>query len=185
MENDGIVEFLHLLGKLKETKRTGWVENGIPGPESVSDHMYRAAVLCMMCPDPSLDKGRLIRMALCHDAGECIVGDISPAMKVSESEKYMREKEAVSFLTNLLPSNCPLTQDLPRLWEEYEAQSTPEARFMKDIDILEMVTQAHAYEQANPGKDLGSFFASGQKIRHPWAREIFETLNNTRPSKKA
>ncbi|RNF20747.1 hydrolase of HD superfamily [Trypanosoma conorhini] len=176
------ITFLHTLGKLKETERTGWVENGIPNPESVSDHMYRAAVMCMLCPDKSLERNKLIRMALCHDMGESIVGDISPKMSVSKEEKYRREKAAVSHLSGLLGNEVPLSGELLQLWEEYEAQSSPEARFLKDVDLLEMVTQAHAYELAHPEKDLSSFFLSGEKIQHPWARGIYETLLRTRPS---
>ncbi|KEG11945.1 hydrolase of HD superfamily [Trypanosoma grayi] len=178
------ISFLHTLGKLKETERTGWVEAGIPKPESVSDHMYRAAVMCMMCPDTSLDKNKLIRMALCHDAGESIIGDISPKMGVPKDEKYRQEKAAVLHLSSLLGGDSPLSNELSQFWEEYEAQNSPEAQFLKDIDLLEMVTQAHAYEKAYPEKDLGSFFKSGEKIKHPWAREIFETLQNTRPAQK-
>ncbi|ORC92050.1 hydrolase of HD superfamily [Trypanosoma theileri] len=174
------IEFLHTIGKLKETDRTGWVEKGIHKPESVSDHMYRAAVMCMMCPDPNLNRDKLIRMALCHDMGESIVGDISPAMGVPKEEKYRSEKAAVSTLSGLLDKRIPLSGELQELWEEYEMQSSPEAKFLKDIDLLEMVTQAHAYEKAHPEKDLSSFFLSGEKIQHPWAKEVFETLRNTR-----
>ncbi|ESL10836.1 hypothetical protein TRSC58_01424 [Trypanosoma rangeli SC58] len=178
------ITFLHTIGRLKETERTGWVENGIPSPESVSDHMYRTAVMCMMCPDETLERNKLIRMALCHDTGESIVGDISPAMAVSKDEKYRREKAAVSHLSGLLGKEVPLSAELQELWEEYEAQSSPEARFLKDMDLLEMITQAHAYELAYPEKDLSAFFDSGKNIKHPWARNIYETLLRTRPLKK-
>ncbi|RNC49789.1 hydrolase of HD superfamily [Trypanosoma cruzi] len=178
------ITFLRTVGNLKETDRTGWVEHGIPNPESVSDHMYRVAVMCMMCPDEKLDRNKLIRMALCHDAGESIVGDISPKMGVSKEDKYNQEKAAVLHLTGLLEKESPLSRELHELWEEYEAQHTPEAQFLKDIDLLEMVAQAHAYELAHPEKDLSSFFVSGEKIKHPWARNIYETLLRTRSSEK-
>ena len=42
------LEFLHLLENLKNTPRTGWVRRGVVSAESISDHMYRMAVLCMM-----------------------------------------------------------------------------------------------------------------------------------------
>lgn len=42
------LQFLHILESLKNTPRAGWVKRGIESPESVSDHMYRMAVLCMM-----------------------------------------------------------------------------------------------------------------------------------------
>lgn len=43
-------EFLHVVEKLKNTLRRGWVIRGIPSPESVSDHMYRMAIMVLMVP---------------------------------------------------------------------------------------------------------------------------------------
>ena len=173
------IEFLHTIGRLKDTPRTGWVENGIPNVESVADHMYRMSVLCMLCPDTTLNKDRMIRMALCHDMGESIVGDISPAMKVPKAEKFEKENAAMLHLTGLIPALGGDT--VKELWDEYEAQQTPEAKFVRDMDLLEMIVQAHYYEKSS-GKDLSSFFKSGDKIVHPWAKEILEQLKATRPN---
>jgi len=41
---------------LKTTKRAGWVREGVAGPESISDHMYRMAMLALLSEkDPALD----------------------------------------------------------------------------------------------------------------------------------
>lgn len=32
------------------------------------------------------------------------------------------------------------------LWEEYEARETPESKFVKDLDLFELATQAVEYE---------------------------------------
>ncbi|EPY34989.1 hydrolase of HD superfamily [Angomonas deanei] len=146
----------------------------------------------MMCPDETLDRHYMIKMALCHDVGECIVGDISPAMKVPAAEKQRREIEAIAELRSLVPhrdgeeeqkanATPSFGDELQALFLAYEKQETPEAKFVKDMDLLEMIVQAHAYEAANPGKDLGSFFNSGAKIQHPWAKAIFQQLLDTRP----
>lgn len=42
--------FLHLVERLKNTPRAGWGKRGIQNPESVGDHMYRMAVICMLLP---------------------------------------------------------------------------------------------------------------------------------------
>ena len=44
------------------------------------------------------------------------------------------------------------------LFKEYNAASTPEAKFVKDLDKLEMLVQAREYEDANPQIDLSDFF---------------------------
>jgi putative hydrolases of HD superfamily len=173
------IAFLHTIGKLKDTPRTGWVENGIPNVESVADHMYRMSVLCMMCPDTALDKSKMIRMALCHDMAESVVGDISPAMKVPSEVKFEKECNAMAHITSLVPHVGGA--DMKALWEEYEAQQTPESHFVRDMDLLEMIVQAHHYE-ASAQKDLSGFYGSGERIKHPWAREIFEKLKATSPA---
>ncbi|CUG37041.1 metal-dependent phosphohydrolase, putative [Bodo saltans] len=180
VEASNTIEFLHTLGKLKDTPRTGWVENKIPNVESVADHMYRMSVLCMMCPDTTLDKNRMIRMALCHDMAESIVGDISPGMKVPAEVKFERESTAMKHMTSLVPALGG--EDMKGLWEEYEAQETAESHFVRDMDLLEMIVQAHHYE-ASAEKDLSGFYKSGDRIKHPWARQILETLKATSPAK--
>ncbi len=36
------IAFYTLVGKLKELPRKGWVDRGIPNPETVAEHMYRS-----------------------------------------------------------------------------------------------------------------------------------------------
>lgn len=50
-------------------------------------------------------------------------------------------------------------QEVDVLWHEYEAQSSPEAALVKDFDKLEMILQAHEYEQGQ-GLGLQQFFNS-------------------------
>lgn len=184
-EATDLIRFLHTMGRLKDTPRTGWVDNGVPNPESISDHMYRMSLMCMMCPDNTLDREKMIKMALCHDTGESIIGDISPQMNVPSEVKAAKELEAVESLSALassVPGTEAFGKELLDLFREYEAQETRESHFVKDMDLLEMVVQAHGYEGLNPGKDLGGFFKSGEKIKHPWARAIYKTLCETRPA---
>lgn len=49
--------------------------------------------------------------------------------------------------------------EVETLWLEYEQQNTPESHLVKDFDKLEMVIQAHEYEQAQ-GQQLQQFFDS-------------------------
>merc|ERR1712166_690127 len=46
------------------------------------------------------------------------------------------------------------------LWEDFEAGSSAEARFVKDLDKLEMLCQARTYEQEQPEVDLSDFYRS-------------------------
>lgn len=50
-------------------------------------------------------------------------------------------------------------EEVEQLWLEYEQQQTPESHLVKDFDKLEMILQAHEYEQAQ-GLSLQQFFDS-------------------------
>lgn len=72
----------------------------VPEPETVACHMYRMAVLTMTIEDSSLDLSRCLRMALIHDLGEAIVGDITPRCGVPSDVKHRMEEKA-TFSLNL------------------------------------------------------------------------------------
>ncbi|XP_045150428.1 5'-deoxynucleotidase HDDC2 isoform X2 [Echinops telfairi] len=144
--------------------RTGWVYRNVEKPESVSDHMYRMAVMALVTKDDQLNKDRCVRLALVHDMAECIVGDIAPADNVPKEEKHRREKEALGQLTQLLPED--LRKEIYDLWEEYETQSSAEAKYVKQLDLCEMILQASEYEdlENKPGR-LQDFYDSTAGIR--------------------
>ena len=83
-------------------------------------------------------------MALVHDLGEVYVGDLTPQDNVQKAEKYQLEKAA---MTQIL-GDLPCSQSLMENWEEYEAQETVEARFVKQIDRLEFALQAAHFDQS-------------------------------------
>ncbi|TNN35737.1 HD domain-containing protein 2 [Liparis tanakae] len=152
-----MLQFMKLIGQLKRVPRTGWVYRNVQKPESVSDHMYRMAVMSLTITDPTVDKSRCIKLALVHDMAECIVGDIAPPDNISKAEKHRREEasltspyEAMRHLASLLPEG--LQQEMYGLWEEYETQSSPEAQLVKQFDLLEMILQAHDEEIGELGR---------------------------------
>jgi 5'-deoxynucleotidase YfbR-like HD superfamily hydrolase len=54
------------------------------------------------------------------------------------------------------------------LWQEYEAQSTPEARFVKQVDRLEAFLQSRTYAAADPDLPLWGFSdMAAKEIDHP------------------
>ncbi|KAM4771481.1 5'-deoxynucleotidase HDDC2 isoform 1-T1 [Rhinophrynus dorsalis] len=150
---------MKFVGQLKRVPRTGWVYRKVENPESVSDHMYRMAVMAMLTEDKQLNKDRCIRLALVHDMAECIVGDIAPADNISKEEKHRKEEDAMKHLTQLLPED--MKKEVYELWEEYEYQSTAEAKFVKELDQCEMILQALEYEELEkqPGR-LQDFYNS-------------------------
>ncbi|XP_028296028.1 5'-deoxynucleotidase HDDC2 isoform X2 [Gouania willdenowi] len=171
---------VHNDNSLSRVPRTGWVYRNVKNPESVSDHMYRMAIMCLTITDPGVDKDRCIRIALVHDMAECIVGDITPSDNISKEEKHRREEEAMRHLTELLPQG--LKQDIYSLWEEYENQSSAEARLVKQFDSLEMILQAHEYEELEetPGRLQEFFDSTNGRFHHPDVLQFVSSLNEER-----
>lgn len=169
-----VLRFLRTAGRLKETARAGWGLRGVGDPESVADHSFGVALLALVLSrgaDPPLDRERCVAMALVHDLAESLVGDITPYDGISAGEKHRREREAMERLAAMLGGD-----EVLRLWEEYGAAATPEARFVKDLDRLETVLQAAEYEESR-SVDLAEFREMGE--RRDWlpaARPVYDAL---------
>ncbi|XP_049913826.1 HD domain-containing protein 2 [Epinephelus moara] len=175
-----MLQFMKLIGQLKRVPRTGWVYRNVKKPESVSDHMYRMAMMSLTITDPTVDKDRCMKLALVHDMAECIVGDIAPSDNVSKAEKHRREEEAMRHLSGLLPEG--LKQEIYGVWEEYENQSSPEARLVKQFDLMEMILQAHEYEEleGTPGRLQEFFDSTNGRFQHPDVLQLLSSLNEER-----
>jgi putative hydrolase of HD superfamily len=171
--------FLHILSQLKATRRTGWINYGVRDPESISDHMYRMGVICMLTNRQSeLNVGKCVKMALVHDMAESLVGDITPISPISKEEKHRRELATMEYLTNLiLPFNQTAAEEMSELWNDYENVGSVEARFVKDVDKFELMVQTLEYErQHDSAKDLGQFMRVRSEIKTPevaaWADQV-------------
>ncbi|KAL2783831.1 HD domain-containing protein [Aspergillus keveii] len=177
------LSFLHAIGRLKDVPRTGWLRT-ISNPESVSDHSFRVAVLSYLAPPSmNLDMAKCIKMALFHDLGEAVIGDIPTFAGVPKDVKYKMEQNGFEFLTTLLQEHSPeKAAEISSLWEEYEEGKSAESRWVKQMDKFECLIQAHEYEERTFGeKDLSEFQGQSEKIESPvavsWLRALQEERN--------
>ena len=172
-----LVEAYFEFNHLKQLYRQGWLRRGIPPDrcESVAEHTFGVAMLALFLAEahfPELDADRVLRLALLHDFGEVYAGDIIPGDGVPPEEKKRREAEAAARVLAKLPNGAANL----RLWEEYEHGATPEARFVKAIDRLEMALQAGVY-QAQGFEGLQEFFDTARiGITHPQLRDIIQSV---------
>jgi putative hydrolase of HD superfamily len=175
--------FFHILERLKTTKREGWRRFDVQNGESISDHMYRMAIISMCAPAALREKinlDRCVKLALVHDMAELIVGDITPVDGVSKPEKSRREAVTMDYLTKDLLGNFDgglAGEEIRAAWQEYEDSKTPEAIFVHDVDKLELLLQMLDYERTSEGKvDLSEFAYVAQKIEtsevKQWAAEL-------------
>lgn len=172
--------FLEEMGKLKHIKRTGWVLRNINDPETIAGHMYRMSVMTFLLDDDNeskLNRTRCMELSLLHDMAECIVGDLTPYCGVSKEEKHRREDEAMKTLRSLCQTQG---ERMYTLFQEYENQQTPEAKFVKELDIIDMLVQAFEYEKAQ-NVDLGEFFRNNNyNFVYPLTKSLHNELSKQR-----
>ncbi|KAK1381000.1 5'-deoxynucleotidase [Heracleum sosnowskyi] len=183
------IDFLTLCHSLKTTKRKGWINHGIKGPESIADHMYRMALMALIAGDNSgVNRERCIKIALVHDIAEAIVGDITPSDGVPKVEKSRMEQAALNEMCKVLGGGMR-ADEIQELWAEYENNSSIEANLVKDFDKVEMILQALEYETEH-GMVLDEFFVSTAgkfqtDIGKSWAAEIISRRKSSVTKYKA
>lgn len=182
----GLIRFLRQAGKLKSVPRTGWLDRGVPPGEveSVADHSHRVALMAWLAAaaDPTLDRGRVLALALIHDLPEALTGDLTPydreridaadqaaflnqrhvATSERQAAKRQAEAEAMAAMTRDLPE--ALRVELAALWRELEERATPEARFVKQADKLETYLQSLEYAAERPDLPVASFAAEVDEV---------------------
>lgn len=140
------LQFMREAERLKNVLRSAHTSAG--RPESTAEHTWRLALLALVLAGekPELDQQRVLAMCLVHDLGEAYEGDI-PAIEQSDpAAKAAAELSAMDRLTPLLPDSAAAR--IRTLWEEYEACTTPEARWVKALDKAETILQHN--QGANP-----------------------------------
>lgn len=135
--------------ELKNLPRTGWVRSGVNNPESVAAHSWGMAILALRLAPKELDLMKILTMCIVHDLPEVRVGDLTP--HDDTSQKSQLEHAAMS---EIAPEWLGLLMD-------YDSGASPEARFVKQIDKLDMGLQAMLY-QSQQGIDLSEFIISAK-----------------------
>jgi len=171
-----LVEFFKRSGQLKKVSRSGWVRVGIKSPESVADHTFRTALLCMIFSSlEGLDELKMLQMALIHDLPEVIIGDLTPSEKVRADKNS--EEDAMRNLLAFLPKE--VRGKYIEVWHEYASNETAEAKAVRQLEKLEMGLQAREYEEAGVAKESLEVFVKSaeESIRFPAIRALFHAFN--------
>lgn len=147
----GIFDFLRQSGDLKDTLRSGFTNAG--AQESTAEHSWRLALL-VIALEPyldGLDTARMLKMAILHDLGEAVTGDVPAIHQSGDPEiRRMAERDAVAMLSESLPESVGET--VKAIAAEYDAGESKEAAMMKGLDKLETIFQ-HATGENPPDFD--------------------------------
>ncbi len=179
MNDERIKSFLTFIRDaeaLKNTLRSGHTSAG--RPESTAEHSWRLALFAVVLKDElgDMDFAKILMLCLVHDLGEAINGDVPATEGADPAIKSARERRDLATLLAPLPAAA--RERLMALWEEYEADATPEARFVKGLDKLETMVQH------NQGKNADRFdyefnlgYGVAYTARHPLLSAMRELVD--------
>jgi putative hydrolase of HD superfamily len=122
---------------LDRLPRTGWLVAGVPNPETIAAHsLGTALVVLALGPEvvPRLDVDRAAALAVLHDAPEALLTDLPRAAAecLPSGAKAAGERRAAELLL------APLSEHAWQRFEEFRAQETREARFVRLCDQLHL-----------------------------------------------
>ncbi len=175
-----ISDLLLKVGKLKTLKRTGWVREAMPDPESVAEHTFRVCFLALVLADGlKVNKDELIKMALVHDVEEFETNDpvAIRGTRKTGSHDYDKEKEIVGSLGSL---------EILTLWEAGLDKNSPgasrESAVLFQLDRLASCWQALEYELTGvDGKKLDEFWENAHhSVTDPVLVDLLKEMEGKR-----
>lgn len=145
------------LTALERLPRTGWLLAGQATAESVAAHTLGTGFVALALGprvEPALDVDRAVSLALVHDAGEALVGDIprrGAELFPPEAKRAAQARAAELLLRPL--SALALERE-----REVRGRATREARFVQLCDKLQLGVRLLAYLRAG-ARGLDEFVA--------------------------
>lgn len=130
------IRFIVEIDRLKNILRRSYITDA-ERRENSAEHSWHLAVMAMLLAehaDERVDLCHVLRMLLVHDIVEIDAGDTFCYDKKGALDKAEREHRAADRIFGLLPEDQ--ARELRVLWDEFEEQVTPEARFAMALDRL-------------------------------------------------
>ena len=139
-----ILNFLAEADNLKSVLRFGSAKKMVG--DSSAAHSWELSLMVFIVAKDfkiDLDVEKSLKIAIVHDLAESVTGDIDHVVMTDggvskKEEKKKAERKAMREITSKLPKESG--EEIFALWDEYEAGSTREAKFVKALDKLETIT---------------------------------------------
>jgi len=157
--------------------RQGWIDKlSIRHPESVADHTFLMSIIGMVLSDlEGHNTEKILKMIILHDLAESIIGDITPEQK-ERKEKLDLENKTMQKILSSLPENIKCQYE--KIWTEFQNYESQEAKFVHEIDRLEMALQAKIYsKEINSPEKITPFIKYAKEgIKDPNILKLFNQI---------
>jgi putative hydrolase of HD superfamily len=183
MSTSPVLQLLLDAHRLKRVPRSGWVMRGVTDAESVADHTYGVAFIALILAEmvnQRLDRAKLLTIALLHDLSESVTSDLPTPATVHFPSGAKRDAE--TRILNQLLSGLPCAEQWHSWWQEFEDRASIEGRLVRDADRLDMLIQAHVYEQTTGNRWLEEFWQRSETLDFEFSatRVLYEELRALR-----
>lgn len=176
--------------ELKDEKRTGWQLRNIEDPESVADHSWNTSFLCLLhAEEENIELEHALKLAIVHDLPEAKVGDTAKRARDIDQELSDDQKKKLEYKAGRFFAKNLGEPEIQKLFEEYQNRETDAAKFVKDMDLIDMCLQALKYEKEQrydkeeenenfeEHEDLDEFFATTDpRLNTETGRQLFEEI---------
>ena len=137
-------EFIKEIDKEKFIGRQTYLSDATR-KENDAEHAWHTTIMTILLSEyanDEIDVLKTVTMLLIHDLVEIDAGDTYAYDEEAKKSKEARERDAADRIYGLLPKEQQ--QKLRALWEEFEANETPEARFAHAMDNIQPIMLNHA-----------------------------------------
>ena len=131
------IAFCREIDKEKFIGRQTWL-TGAVRKENDAEHAWHMAVMTVLLSEyanEEIDVLRTMTMLLIHDLVEIYAGDTYAYDEEGKKTQKSRELAAADQLFQMLPEDQG--KKFREIWEEFEAENTPESRFARTMDNLQ------------------------------------------------
>ncbi|MCS6243191.1 MAG: HD domain-containing protein [Opitutus sp.] len=176
------IRFIVEVDKLKEILRQTLLTQS-RRQENDAEHSWHLCLMVLVLAEhantPNLDVLKVLKMLLIHDIVEIDAGDTFAYSPAQQADQHARESRAAERIFGLLPADQ--TAEFRSLWDEFEARTTPEAKFAAALDrfqpmLQNCLTEGVAWRQNGVTSDRviarGQYIAEGAPAVWEHAAEL-------------
>lgn len=138
------IDFILEMDKIKNIVRQTYLADG-GRKENDAEHSWHLALMCFTLAEYAnepVDVLKTMKMVLLHDVVEIDAGDTYAYDTAGNETKRERELAAAQRLFPILPDD--LAEEYRELWDEFENERTPEAKFAHVLDNFQPALLTHS-----------------------------------------
>lgn len=190
---DSYLDFFLDAGELKKTKRTGWILRGVKNPESLADHVFRTTLMTLVlgAKRKEFDFEKLLITAITHELPEIFAGDATPYDQEKNQKESLkkwigyRKEYLLARRKNEFMAMKKLLKDMEPeekkgylgLWADYSLLKSKEAKFVHQVEKLELLLQAIEYQLAENDFPIEPFWEDvDQSLKDKQLRKFFDRI---------